>query len=323
MADVDKIKGSFYIYSNGEYVVLPGTKLYILKTDGSLVTCRSDLRHAGRITFLSENRMLLCSSKKEFHMIDLRDGSDIWVAPYTKFELNAAALAVSPDEAYVYTYDEWKGTRFISRLNLQSHEVDCHDMYMDVGATRDIWCDEEGVPCLLKTLTETIGGKTFHQVGVRLHDFFYLTPGSTTAWKTKWYFEGTRMASCFFDGPDRIVTNDLCVYEPTTGKLVDLLENDTKWQRPKSNPCDCWLDLSGRYLCVKYQKANVIIDIPERKVVAQYAADYKKGCLVGNKYWLCADNQICRKPFPAFEEVPPVETVISSDWYYSKHPEFW
>ena len=76
MADVDKIKGSFYIYSNGEYVVLPGTKLYILRTDGSLVNCRSDLRHAGRITFLSGNRMLLCSSKKEFHMIDLHDGSD-------------------------------------------------------------------------------------------------------------------------------------------------------------------------------------------------------------------------------------------------------
>ena len=59
MQDVDKIKGNFYIYSNGEYVVLPGTKLYILKTDGSLVACRNDLRHAGRITFVSGNRMLL------------------------------------------------------------------------------------------------------------------------------------------------------------------------------------------------------------------------------------------------------------------------
>lgn len=323
MADVDKIKGSFYIYSNGEYVVLPGTKLYILKTDGSLVTCRSDLRHAGRITFLSGNRMLLCSSKKEFHMIDLHDGSDIWVAPYTKFELNAAALAISPDEAFAYTYDEWKGTHFISRLNLQTHEVDCYDMNMDAGATDGILCDEEGVPCMLKSYGETIGGKLFTQNGVRLHDFFYLMPGSTTNWKTKWSFENTRYAFSFLDSTDRIVTNDLCIYEPATEKSIDLLENETQWQRLEKNPHDCWLDISGRYLCVQYQKANVIIDIPERKVVAQYAADYKKGCLVGNQYWLCVDNRICRKPFPAFEEVPPVEKVISLDWYYSKHPEFW
>ena len=322
MADVDKIKGNFYIYSNGEYVVLPGTKLYILRTDGSLVTCRSDLRHAGRITFLSGNRMLLCSSKKEFHMIDLHDGSDIWVAPYTKFELNVEKLAISPDGAFAYTVDQWRNRKFISRLDLETHEVDCYDMYMDSGATRDICCDEEGVPCLLKTLTETIGGKTFHQVGVRLHDFFYLMPGSTTEWKTKWYFEDTRMASCFFDGPDRIVTNDLCVYEPATGKLVDLLENDTKWQRLKGNPCDCWLDLSKRYLCVKYRWANVIIDILDRKVVAQYAADYKKGCLVGDEYWICIDDRICRKPFPAWEDALP-EKPVGLEWYYSKHPEFW
>ena len=108
--DLDKIKGSFYIYSNGEYVVLPGTKLYIFKVDGSMIACRKDLRNAGRITFLSDNRMLLCSSKAVFHMINLCDGIDIWTAPYTKNECNAADVAVSPDEAFAYTYDEWKGS---------------------------------------------------------------------------------------------------------------------------------------------------------------------------------------------------------------------
>ena len=99
MQSIDTIKGSFYIYSNGEYVVLPGTKLYIFNIDGSLAACRSDLRYAGRITFLSGNRLLLCSSRAVFHMIDLKDGSDIWTAPYTKVEL-PTDLAVSPDEAY-------------------------------------------------------------------------------------------------------------------------------------------------------------------------------------------------------------------------------
>lgn len=323
MADIDKMKGSFYVYSNGEYVVLPGAKLYIFKADGSIVACRKDLRNADRITFLSDNRMLLCSSKAVFHMINLCDGSDVWTTPYTKNELNVADLAVSPDEAFAYTYDEWKDSKFISRLNLHTHEVDIHDMYMDKGATMGILCDEDGIPCMLKTLGETIGGQLFKQCGVRIHDFYDLSPGGTTSWKTKWSFVGARNALRFLDSTDRIVTNDLCIYQPSTGTLYDLLENETNWKKPERGPCDCWLDISNRYLCVKYEAANVIIDIHARKVAAQYAADYKKGCLVGNEYWICVNDRICRKPFPAFEDAPAVKTVINSDWYYSKHPELW
>jgi len=321
--DLEKIKGSFYIYSNGEYVVLPGTKLFIFKTDGSLVACRNDLRYAGRITFLSGSRMLLCSSKAIFHMIDLRDGCDIWTAPYTKVELNIADFAVSQNEAFAYTYDEWKSTHFICRLDLQTHEVDIHEMYMDAGATRDISCDAEGIPCLLKTLGETIGGKLFQQNGVRMHDFCDVSPGNTTSWKTKWSFEGNRSALCFLDGTDTIVTTDLHVYRPSTGTSLDLLENESSWQRPERAPSDCWLDISKRYLCLKYQTTNVIIDIQARKVVAQYAADYKQGCLINNEYWICVGNRILRKPFPAFEESPPVKFVGGLEPYYSKHPELW
>ena len=321
--DLERIKGSFYIYSNGEYVVLPGTKLYIFKADGSMVACRNDLRHADRITFLSDNKMLLCSSKAVFHMINLCDGSDIWTAPYTKNELNVADLAVSPDEAFAYTYDSWKNSRFISRLNLQTHEVDIHDMYMDAGATRGIICDEDGIPCLLKTLIETIGGQLFVQNGVRIHDFYDVSPGNTTSWKAKWSFPGTRYAFRFLDSASRIVTSDLHICETSTGASVDLLENETNWERPEMEPSDYWLDISKRYLCVKYQTANVIIDISSRRVVAQYAANYMQGCLIGNEYWICVNDRICRKPFPAFEVAPPVKTVIWSDRYYSKHPELW
>lgn len=321
--DLEKLKGSFYIYSNGDYVVLPGTKLYIFKTDGSLVACRNDLRYAGRITFLSGNRMLLCSSKAIFHMINLCDGSDIWTTPYTKNELNVADLAISHDESFAYTYDQWKGTHFISRIDLQTHEVDIHDMYMDAGATRGIVCNEAGVPCLLKTLSETIGGKCYHQNGVRIHDFYDVSPGNTTSWETKWSFEGNRSSLCFLDGIGTILTTDLHIYSPSTGISFDLLENDSSWQRPERSPSDCWLDISKHHLCLMYQTVNVIIDIRARKVVAQYAADYKRGCLIGNEYWICIEDRILRKPFPTFEEAPPVKAVINSDWCYSKHPGLW
>ena len=322
--DLEKIKGNYYIYSNGEYVVLSGTKLYIFKPDGSLVTCRNDLRHAGRITFLSGNRMLLCSSKAVFHMIDLCDGSDIWTAPYVKHNLNVHELAISPNEDFAYTYDDYKGIHFISRIFLTTpeHEVDTQDMYRDIGATRGILCDEDGVPCLLKTLIETIGGKQFHQNGVRIHDFGGISPGNTTNWKTKWSFDN-RTAISFFGNTDRVVTNDLCIYEPSTGALTPLLEPEAYNHLPHQTISGCWIDSTERYLCLKYQTGNVIIDMQTHRIAAQYAADYMQGCLIDNEYWICVHDKICRKPFPAFEEIPPVKTVLNSEWYYSKQPELW
>lgn len=322
MADVDKINGKFDIYCNGEYVVLPGSKLYILKTDGSLVACRKDLRYVGRITFLSGNRMLLCSSKGVFHMINLCDGSDIWTAPYTKTNLNVASLAISPDEAYAYTYDEWRGHHFISRLDLQTHLVYSHEMNMDIGGTCGIICDEEGVPCLLKSLVETIGGENVVQNGVRLHNYHSVSPGSTTVWKTKWSSSPGDSAFNFLDSADSVLTTSLHIYEPASGISIDLLENEPAWS-PEQPLCECWLDSTGRYLCLLYQTVNVVIDIKARKVAAQYAVNYGRGCLIGNEYWVCLDSKILRKPFPAFEEAPPVKTSINMDWYFSNRPELW
>jgi len=320
--DLEKIKGNFYtIHYSGEYVVFPGTKLYIFKTDGSLVACRNDLRYAGRISFLSGNRMLLCSSKSTFHMINLCDGSDFWTTPYTKNEFNLSDLVVSHDESFAYTYDQWKCSNFISQLDLQTHEVRIHDMYMDAGGTRGIICNEAGTPCLLKSLNETIGGKHFHQSGVRIHDFDDIAPGNTTTWETKWSFEGSRNSLRFLDSTDTIVTTDLHIYRPSTGAVLNLLENESSWHPLEQSPFDCWLDISKRYLCLQYQTANTIIDIHARKVVAQYATDHNKGCLIGNEYWICVGGRILRKPFPSFEEAPPVKRVGVMEWYAAKHPE--
>ena len=323
-SDLEKIKGNFYVYSNGEYVVLPGTKLFIFRPDGSLVACRNDLRYAGRITFLSGNRMLLCSRKAVFHMIDLCSGNDIWTTPYVKSSLNINELAISLDESFAYTYDEYKGINFISRVSLttQEHEVNVQDMYMDVGATRGIICDTDGIPCLLKTLSETIGGKHVNQNGVRIHDFDGIAPGNTNTWKTKWSFNN-RTAISYLGSTDRILTNDLCIYDPSSNTLTPLLEPESYTQLPHQTICDCWLDSTGRYLCLKYQKGNVIVDSQTRSIVAQYAAEYTQGCLIGNEYWICVNDRVSRKPFPAFEDIPPVKQVPNRDWYFSSYPELW
>lgn len=301
---LEKLKGTFSLSYNGAYVVVTSDRNYSIFTpDGSLVACRKDLPYAHRNLFLSGNRMLVCSGKLVFHMIDLATGNDLWTAPYVKCDLNIAPLALSPDENFVYTYDTRNCFPFISRLDLNTHQVDTHTFSFDVGATYDILCDENGVPHLLKTWQETIGGKNYTENGVRIHDFYDIAPGGTNCWKTKWQFQGNRHPIFFFGSTDRVLLDDFWVYEPSTGNSFNLLENETDWNRPDSNPFHYWLDHSTKYLCLGYQSTNVVIDIHARKVVVQYACDpCCKGCLIGNEFWICYKNTLWRKPFPAWED---------------------
>ena len=48
------------------------------------------------------------------------------------------------------------------------------------------------------------------------------------------------------------------------------------------------------------------MDIQNRNIAAQYAADYTQDCLIDSEYWIGVNDRICRKPFPTFEEILPV-----------------
>ena len=321
MKDIDRIQCNAYLYTNGSYVVIPGTHLHILKSDGTLVVSRKDLRNAGKITFLPGNKLLLCSSKAIVHMINLFDGQDIWTAPYTKSNFNLDSFALSPDQTFAYSYGKNRQGPFISRINLHTQEVDSYSFDCDIGATNDILCDAEGIPCLLKTLNETIGGKQVLQSGIRIHDFDGIAPYSTSVWKAKWSSE-SRSSLRFFDSIDHILTSDLKVYHIYTGELIDLLENENSWVPPSKGTLGYWLDPSKQYLFIRYQNASVVIDTQAKKVVAQYASSWR-GALVGNEYWVCTEGKILRKPFPSFEEALPIKETIGMDWYFAKHPELW
>lgn len=71
--DLEILNGIFSLYGNGSYIVAISDKcISIFTPDGNLISCRKDLRFSHRSLFLSDNRMLVCSGKLCFHMIDLR-----------------------------------------------------------------------------------------------------------------------------------------------------------------------------------------------------------------------------------------------------------
>lgn len=67
------------------------------------------------------------------------------------------------------------------------------------------------------------------------------------------------------------------------------------------------MDVTGRYLQLGYiwAQCDVVIDLQERRVVAQYAMpNGLPGCVVGEEYWTSSSQGILRKRFPVWEEMP-------------------
>lgn len=303
--DIEKVRGTYDIFANGDDVVLTGDRFRLFTPEGRETACRRDIRNACKAVFLPERRALVRRRNGMFHLIDLRDGSELWTVPGPKPVLYNSPVVMTPDYRCAYTYDSVEGRLQIIRLDLEARETDSFSVHYDMGATRDILCDEEGIPCVLKTYFEQIGNQIYCQNGVRIQDYDILYRGSTFFWKWKWQFTQKDYASrCFLGQLGKILTTDLHVYWPDTGEMENLLENESQWQQPAGGPMEGWIDQTGRHLCLMYEKGNVVIDMEEKHVTAQYRAEYARGCLVGNQYWICRDKQIARLPFPDFEPWP-------------------
>ena len=226
--ELDKVKGSHWIFRNSDYVVFVGKKLWIFKKDGTLIACRKDIPHAYKVAFLPGERLLTGGGNKaEYRLLSLVDGTDIWsFPPIKKKEVCAYRFAISPDYKQAFDYYSWMDGYHLVKLDIQTGEMDICLLQEDLRATKDIMCDENGVPCLLQTHYEEIGGQRVSQNGVRYHYLDDIDVGNAYYWKYKWQHKGITIADTFLESTELILTKDLYVYEPKSGKTYFLLEND-------------------------------------------------------------------------------------------------
>lgn len=322
--ELEKVKGEFSFHYNGEFVVLSGAVLYIFRPDGSLVAKRSDLKNTVRTLFLSGNRMLI-QRGKVLHLVNLENGEDLWQVPYPVKAISPGVyITASAEERYAFLADETENGLVLSRLDLETRQLEIRGVYGDCGGTDDIRSLGEDTVCLLKALVITVAGKPVVESGVRLHDWYYDLEFTCTDWKSKWSWAGTDTVRCFFGSADQVLTQSLHVFTPETGEMIDLLENETTWKRPKMAPSWVEPDNSGRYLKVYYfRQGCVFIDLQERKVCAAYATDnFGGGCLIAGEYWDCEDGHVVRKPFPLFEEF--LQPKMDRSWFaFGEHKELW
>lgn len=297
---VEDIHEHVAIDTDGQYVVLRGSKLWIFKTDGTFVACRPDLKNTNAVLFLSDNTAFVEGGMHACHLISLIDGSEIWSCPMPKpIEYTAMKLVSSTDQRYIYTFYEWHEKFYLVTIDLQQRELYvCKDTDL-LHATKDIACDENGNPCLLKSVYREEGD---HRVGQNGIEVFRQTESGlceSPAWKSKWEYQNADLVLGFLDSTDTVITQQLMVHNLKTDEKYYLLENETEWTSPSYPASECWKDLTGRYLTLRFWKENVVVDVQKRSVAATYPGEFVWGKLIGNEYWTSVGKCVERQPFPS------------------------
>lgn len=296
---LEDIKERVLIASNGQYVVLYGLRFWIFKTDGTFIACRSDLRHVSAVLFLPNNKVFVDGGKNSYHIVSLENGSEIWnCARPTPMEYTAMKLVASKDYRYIYTFYEWNEKFYLVSIDLQQRKLYVQQDPDLKHATLDIACDESDRPCLLKTVYVDASGVRISDNAIEL--FENGAPSkSRPNWKHKWQYQGSEMAFRFFNGTNCVITQHLMVHDLECNEVYYILENENDWMPPTHAPSDCWTDVTGRYLVLKFTDANVVVDIKCRTVAAVYPGKFFWGCLIGNEYWMSIGHGVERRAFPS------------------------
>lgn len=309
-AKLEQVKGNYWISRNNKYVVLIGKELWIFKVDGDFVACRKDIPNAFKVAFLSGDRALTGSGKSGYHLLSLKDGSDLWSIKPHKYETCAESFALSPDGVWAYDYYSWKDDLYVVKINLDHGEAEKYIVSPGLRCTKDILCDDDGIPCLLQSHYSIISGEQVSDNGILYQYQDVLKKGSAYYWKYKWQFGGKQIVEQYLGNTDTVITNDLFVFTPQVGKGYYLLENEASPQFPELEPINVCLDYSGHFIVLMYNTVNIVVDWKARKTVACYAAEYTKGCVVDDQFWVSSKNGILRKPFPIMEEIPRQKYVF-------------
>ena len=311
--NMHKIKGKYNISLCGNYVVLFGDMLSIFNKDGSIVAHKKNLRNIHKIVAISEDSILAdCGSPKAYVALSLSDGAEVWSLSHPRLDYTSRGFAIPPDNSAVYDYYDLKGSQYLLKIDLTTREMTTISLESGLRCISDLACDEKGTLCLLEHHYEIIGEKHISINGIRYVYEDSVCPGNAYNWKSKWAFDFPTISKFFLGNTDTVLTKDLFVYQPKTGKKYHLLENESRFELPECEPYDWKISSNKQYVILLYKDTNIVVDITTKKVVARYNTDFYHGCLIDDQYWVCLDDHIQIKPFPFFENIPASKPCF---WY--------
>ena len=308
---IEDIRGEYAIQAYGKYVVFFGASLIIAHQDGTILASRSNFRNVHKITTISEDSIIVdCGSQNAYIVLSLLDGSERWRVEFPRRDVPSQRFVISPDRSAVYDRYRLKADSYLVRIDLATNILETIYLKKGLGGISDLCCDEDGVPCLLEGCYEVVAQKHISANGIRYVYLDSISPGDAYNWKEKWTFAHPTISKFFLCNTETILTNDLQVYQINSGKTDRLLLDDETAQLLTIPPSNLIISTDKKYILLKCEQMDIIVDADTRKMVARYATNSYHGCLIGNEYWVCTKEGVQRKPFPLIEPIPPKKYVF-------------
>ena len=313
------LKGDYEINTINDYVVFVGPQLVIYKSDGTFVAVRQVLGTIRKSIFTNDNGILLdCSSKGVYSLISLLDGSEKLRISQPKSDYTCNRFVLSPDARYAYDRCDLRGKYYFVKIDLTLKTAHKYSIKNNFRCVSDLICTESGNPVFLEQHFETIEGSTEQRVSKNGIICAYTTAlNSQCSFERmfQWEFSHPQISRYFLGREDTILTKDLQIYKPHLGTLFSLVDSELPLENVGKEPANYRLDKQTNYLTLMYDTANIVVDCSSRKIIARYAAQYRFGCIVGNEYWICADEGVRKMPFPIIETIPPRKHTLWSPWH--------
>ena len=313
------LNGDYEINSTKDYVVFTGPQLAIFRTNGEVVARRQDFGLIRKCVFVKDDSILLdCSAKGCYILISLMDGSEKCRIPQPRSDYTCSRFVSSPDDRYVYDRCDLRGKDYLVEINLTESIAYAYLIKHNLRCVSDLVCTQQGKLVFLEQHYEDWednAGKCVSKNGMICASSKGLKHQYSFEQVFQWEFAYPRISRFFLGNEDAILTKDLHVYKPSSGELYSLVDNELDLVNLGKEPVSYRFDRQTKYLTLMYDTANIIVDCTARKVIAQYAANYRFGSIVGNEYWVCTDEGIRKMPFPFIECIPTRKQAIWSPWH--------
>ena len=313
------IKGDYEINAIHDYVIFTGPQLFIYKADGTFVVRRQDLGAIRKCILMNDNSILLdCSAKGFYTLISLLDGTEKCRIPQPKSDYTCMRFTLSPDARYVYDRCDLRGKYYFVKIDLMLKTAHKYAIKNNLRCVSDSICTQCGNLAFLEQHYETTDGPAelhFSKNGINCAHTSALNSRYSFERMSQWELPHPQISKFLLGSEDAVLTNDLQVYKPSSGELYSLMDNELELGNLGREPVSYRLDKQTKYLTLMYDTANIIVDCTAQKMIAQYAANYRFGSIVGNEYWICTDEGVRKMPFPAIEVIPPRKYTFWSAWH--------
>lgn len=307
---LNDVKGYCIIRKSREYVFCLGKELNVFRTDGSLVFCGDKIKYPFKFAFFADDRLLI-EAGGYYYLLSWPEGTVIWQSKQPSCSTSCDRFALDAANGIAYDILFRPPSYRLVRIDLGTGAVSHRLLRKCLPAVTDIMYDKNGNLCLLECGYCLGDAQEISENGILCCNWNEATNRYISGeWKAQWQFSERRISKRFFGNAATILTEDLCKYSIESGILTDLRMNCAGFPVAKKKPLlFVENDDEGSYLIEERQTANIVYDVRQRCIAAQYASKGGIGCVIDNAFWQSTEFGIIRKPFPAFEDIPPEKNI--------------